>query len=137
MVNYLLAGMVYLLLKHFVFDFTRLQTPWMFQNKGIYGHPGGYAHALIHAVTTLPLLLFFAQSENYPFTMLLGPVLAIGWCFVVEFMVHYHMDWLKKSWCDKQNYKPDTHPQFWWWLGFDQLVHGLTYVYILYLTIRI
>ena len=137
METYLLGGMTYLLLKHFIFDFTRLQTPWMYLNKGTYGHLGGVAHALIHAVTTLPLLLFFAQSENHPFGMILGPVIAVSSCLSFEFLVHYHMDWLKMNWCRKKGYKADTHTQFWWWLGVDQLVHGLTYVYILWVTLRI
>jgi hypothetical protein len=120
-----LVAMVYLLLKHFVCDFPiQVQTPWMFQNKGTYGHPAGVVHSLIHSFATLPLLLFFAWNE-------LAVLLWVPALFIIEFLVHYHMDWFKMWWCAKKQYKPDTHPQFWTWLGIDQLVHGLTYVGIL------
>jgi hypothetical protein len=129
--NYLFVGFTYLLVKHFVFDFpARIQTPWMFLNKGTYGHPGGIVHALLHSLATLPLTLcIISQIAYYPLS---GPwrVLIV---FVGEFLIHYHMDWFKMWWCAKKQYKPDTHPQFWTWLGIDQLVHGLTYVWIMYI----
>ena len=52
-----------LIFKHFIFDFPiSMQTPWMFLNKGKYGHPGGLAHAGLHIVGTflvIPWALVF------------------------------------------------------------------------------
>jgi hypothetical protein len=128
---YLFIGFTYLLVKHFVFDFPhRIQTPWMFLNKGTYGHPGGIVHALLHSLATLPLTLWMiARITYYPID---GPTRVLI-CFVGEFFIHYHMDWFKMWWCAKKQYKPDTHSEFWLWLGIDQLVHGLTYVWIMYI----
>ncbi len=113
------------MVKHFFCDFhPKIQTPVMFMNKGTYGHPAGVVHSLIHSFATLPLLLFFLSNELAVWQWV--PAL-----FVIEFLVHYHMDWFKMWWCAKREYKADTHPQFWFWLGIDQLVHCLTYVAIL------
>jgi hypothetical protein len=108
-----------------VCDFPiEVQTPWMFRNKGTYGHPGGVVHSLIHSFATLPLLLFFTWNGLADWQWV--PAL-----FIIEYTVHYHMDWFKMYWCAKKGYKPETHPQWWNWLGIDQLVHCLTYVGIL------
>lgn len=128
---YILIGFTYLLVKHFVCDFpVQIQTPWMFTNKGTYGHPGGFVHALIQSFATLPLLLWIASSVSYyPFPGANRVLL----CFAAELLIHYHMDWFKMWWCAKKRYKPGSHPEFWLWLGLDQLVHGLTYVWIMYI----
>lgn len=112
------VAFTYLLCKHFACDFPiAVQTPWMFTNKGTYGHLGGLTHSSIHLLATLPVFLLF------PF----NGVLFVS-CLLGEFLIHYHMDWFKMWWCSKKGYKAGTHPEFWWWLGIDQLVHGLTYV---------
>ena len=51
----MLAVLVALLFKHFLFDFV-FQRPYQFLNKGIYGHPGGILHAGLHAAGTIPAL---------------------------------------------------------------------------------
>ena len=110
--------------KHFVCDFhPKIQTPEMYLNKGIYGHPGGIAHAFVHVFASTLILLAFssAYSRSYVFWVFIGLLLFEG-------LVHYHMDWFKMWWCKRKGYKPDTHPQFWFWLGIDQMVHYLTYV---------
>ena len=35
--NFALIAMAYLIIKHFLLDFGKLQPPWMFLNKGTYG----------------------------------------------------------------------------------------------------
>ena len=123
----ILLAMGLFLVKHFLCDFPiQIQTPWMFLNKGTYGHPGGIVHALIHAVVSLPILVFLACGLPVP----LAPMLFVAF---LEFLIQYHMDWFKVWWCRDQGYEAKTHPQFWWWLGIDQLVHGLTYVGIIWL----
>ncbi len=51
-----LAVVAVLLTKHFLFDFV-LQTRFQLANKHRYGHPGGLAHAALHALGTLSVFL--------------------------------------------------------------------------------
>jgi len=112
------------IIKHFFCDFhPKIQTPAMYLNKGTYGHPGGIAHAFVHVFVSLFVLLTFSSfyAGNYLFLGIVG-------LLVFEGLVHYHMDWFKMWWCKKKGYKPDTHSEFWYWLGIDQMVHYFTYV---------
>jgi hypothetical protein len=114
--------LTYLLVKHFICDFPiQVQPPWMFLNKGTYGHPGGIAHSLVHALATVAFVLGM-QLCSWPIALAIG---------ILEWIIHYHMDWWKMWWGKRNGYKADTHSEFWFWLGIDQLVHGLTYVLIL------
>jgi hypothetical protein len=112
-----LVGVLILLFKHLVFDFF-LQTSYQYQNKGIYGHPGGILHAGLHALGTTPVFLWIAPS------MALAAVIVIG-----EFIVHYHIDWTKEQVVKRMQWTLDN-AQFWWALGVDQFLHGATYVAI-------
>jgi len=108
------------IVKHFICDFPiRVQTPWMFLNKGKYGHPAGIAHACIQGLASAPILWATQHLVAHP--ELAGPLIA------TEAFIHYHMDWFKIWLNTKKNYHPQT-PQFWDLLGIDQLVHYLTYV---------
>jgi hypothetical protein len=46
-----------------------------------------------------------------------------------EFAVHYHVDWLKEQVTQRNGWTSQDRG-FWYALGTDQLVHGLTYVAI-------
>lgn len=110
-----LAAIAYLQLKHLVCDFF-LQTSNQIENKGTYGHPGGLIHAGIHLLGTIPVFLFYPVG--------LVPAVVI---LVVEFVAHYHIDWLKNvigahyGWTTKD-------PVYWWAFGVDQFLHQITYV---------
>lgn len=108
--NSTMAIFTLFIIKHFIVDFT-LQTPYQWQNKGTYGHPGGLIHATIHASFTLAILWGF----NMPL-----------WLAAADGVLHYHIDWLKMQlpWGPANKY-------FWWALGVDQLLHYLTYVGII------
>ena len=127
-----LVMITYFIVKHFVCDFPiSIQTPWMFLNKGTYGHPGGIVHASIHAAVSFPVFIWaWSQVQWWPQDKWHGmtPLALAGSLVLFEFLVHYHMDWFKMWWCRKKQYRADTHPQFWVWLGIDQMVHYLTYV---------
>jgi hypothetical protein len=120
-VHVALAAITYLLVKHAVADFI-LQTDLIFRQKGNYGAPGGLLHAFIHILLTAPVFWLFPGG---------GLGLAVG-LLAAEFLVHYHIDWTKEqivrheSWTTKDS-------MFWWALGIDQLLHGLTYVAILWI----
>ncbi|CCB64807.1 MULTISPECIES: DUF3307 domain-containing protein [unclassified Hyphomicrobium] len=116
-----LAAITYLLVKHAVADFI-LQSDGIFRQKGHYGAPGGLLHAFIHIVLTAPVFWLF-PGGGLP----LAAALLAG-----EFLLHYHIDWLKQRLVAREGWTPkDTG--FWWALGIDQLLHGLTYIAILWL----
>lgn len=108
-----------LTIKHFVFDFV-YQPPYQWQNKGTYGHLGGIVHSGQHTLATLLILCFFIHP--------LGALLIAG----IEFIVHYHMDWFKMWYNKKKGWTAVTHNEFWVLTGFDQFVHSMTYIWILW-----
>jgi Protein of unknown function (DUF3307) len=107
-----------LLIKHFIWDFY-YQPPYMWQNKGTLGHLGGIIHSGVHALTTIIILYQFISPEN---AVLLG---------LFEFVVHYITDWAKMNINRIKGWTATTHNEFWQLIGFDQLVHQLTYVAII------
>ncbi len=132
--GFILIGMTYLIVKHYVVDFTRLQTPWMYLNKGKYGHPGGLVHSLLQAVMSAPLFLWaVTQSDGYALATWykLAQLQMVGVLILLEFLVHYHMDWFKVWLQTKKGWLPHTSPHYWSLLGVDQMVHHLTYVTML------
>jgi hypothetical protein len=103
-----------LFLKHFIVDFP-LQKPYQWMNKGTYGHPGGIAHAALHASFTLICFAWYAPLAAYYLAALDG-------------VLHYHIDWAKMNINKQCGWKPDKDEEFWWLLGVDQLLHALTYI---------
>lgn len=103
-----------LFVKHFVCDFV-VQYPYMVQEKGTYGAAGGIHHALLHFLGTFFVLVWFIH-----------PFWAAVWA-AVDGVVHYHIDWAKMNINRVWKYTIEQ-PQFWAWLGADQLAHSLTYV---------
>lgn len=107
-----------LLLKHFVIDFP-LQTPFMYLNKGIYGHRGGLFHAWLHWIGTLLVLL--VCGVPFPLTLVMAGL---------DYLLHYHIDWAKVNLTKRFDLTPMNSEKYWWLLGFDQLLHQLTYLLI-------
>ena len=112
-----LVGVLILLFKHLVLDFF-LQTPYQYQNKGIYGHPGGILHAGLQALGTASVFLWLAPSAALAAAIMIG-----------EFVVHYHVDWTKEQITKRWHLTANDAP-FWWTLGVDQFLHGATYLTI-------
>jgi hypothetical protein len=112
-----LAALAVLQVKHLVCDYY-LQTTRQTENKGIYGHPDGLVHSGIHVAGTA---FVFAV---YPTPLLAALAILFG-----EFVVHYHIDWLKSvigrrfGWTTRDR-------QYWWALGTDQFAHQATYLVI-------
>ncbi len=111
-----LAAVAVLMLKHAVADFY-LQTAYQYLNKGTYGHPGGFIHASIHVALT-PLVYLVLV----PGSLLIAGAIALG-----EFLLHYHIDWAKEQIIHRKGWTAQS-PGFWYALGTDQLIHGLTYL---------
>lgn len=104
-------------IKHYLLDF-RFQPPWMFLNKGTLWHWGGIVHSGGHALATVFILLF-----------LIGwPALLLG---LLEFLIHYATDFWKVNYNKKMGWACNTHAEFWYLTGLDQLVHHLTYCLLL------
>jgi hypothetical protein len=118
LVMLVLVAAAVLMAKHMVADFY-LQTAYQYLNKGTYGHPGGIIHAAIHVALTPLVYLVLA-----PASLLLVAAIAVG-----EFAVHYHVDWLKERITHGNRWTAKDRG-FWYALGTDQFVHGLTYLLI-------
>lgn len=108
-----------LLMKHFICDFPLQMTPWMYKNKGTYGHVGGLAHSLVHVIGSLIVLFLLAPS--------------FIWLALVDGVIHYHIDYSKLRIGSHFNLKPDNSEWFWVLLGVDQLLHQLTYIGMVYI----
>ena len=120
-VDIALVLLTVLFVKHFVCDFI-YQTPFMLQNKGEYGHPGGVLHAAVHGLGTfLSFFAVFACLGGLTFLLLI-PCIVLG---ALDALIHYHVDWLKVKF--SKGLTPADH-SFWVLMGADQLAHGLTYV---------
>lgn len=114
-----MTEIIYLLtlfgVKHFLADFL-WQFPYMVQDKGHYGAPGGMTHAMLHGVLTFFVLIGFARPED-------ALTLAL-----VDSAVHYHIDWFKTN---LSRGLTITDHRFWVWFGLDQTLHYLTYIGII------
>ena len=108
-----------LFVKHFICDFPLQANPWMYRNKGTYLHLGGIAHAGIHALGTLLVLAPFIGSASVMFA-------------TIDMLVHYHIDWAKMNISKHYDLQPNNSERFWILLGFDQLLHHITYFVIIY-----
>lgn len=106
-----------LLVKHCLCDFV-FQTPWQLSQKGTYGAPGGLVHAGSHVTGTFIALLAVMPSPTVILTVL-----------VAEFVVHYHIDWVKEQVVRRCDIREGA--RFWNAIGVDQLLHNLTYLAIL------
>ena len=103
-------------IKHFVADFV-LQFDYMVQEKGYYGKIGGIHHSVIHGLFTFVIFAWF----GFPIAF---------WAGIVDFVVHYHIDYAKMKIGRLKGYTPADRA-FWVWIGFDQLLHYITYVVLI------
>lgn len=116
--------------KHFVADWL-FQPRYMHTNKGTFGHPGGLLHAGLHGLLTVIILLFFVDPR-------LAAMVAAAEC-----AAHYLIDWTKMNVNRRAKLVPTPigpyrWPQsewFWIFLGFDQWLHQLCYVAIIWIVI--
>lgn len=109
-----IAVMVCLQIKHFAADYL-FQPMWLIKGKGHFDQPGGYVHAAIHAVLSIPALLLAGSGA-----------LVIAVIISVEFVVHFIIDHLKAV-ISIRNGKGPATGVYWALHGADQLAHHLTY----------
>lgn len=111
-------------IKHFICDYV-LQSESMVQEKGQYGSLGGLSHALTHFLGTFIVLsIAFVFDSDYVDTALKLSLL--------DGVVHYHIDWVKQKLSSRYTVQDQG---FWILLGADQMLHYLTYLFIIGLLI--
>lgn len=110
-----------LFVKHWYIDFV-IQTPQEVAEKGTYLKWHGIKHSLKHAVGTGLVFWLFADSV----------ILDCVFLGILDFLLHYHIDWTKININRKFNYTIDK-PEFWYWLGADQLAHSFCYLFLVWM----
>lgn len=107
--------LILLQVKHMFADFY-FQTPRMLSDRDSYLHMGRAQHAGVHAVGSAIGLLLMGTAL---------PVLLL--IVAAEWGAHYHIDWGKSRYSAIAGH---THadPGYWRAFGFDQALHQLTYV---------
>lgn len=116
----LLTALAFLLVKHAAADFF-LQTRRQREEKGVYGALGGVQHSAIHAALTLPVYVLLPPVGA-------GTIAALA---AAEFALHYHIDWAKEQIVHRESWTSHD-AEFWWAIGVDQMLHGLTYVALMW-----
>ncbi|MEM8730648.1 MAG: DUF3307 domain-containing protein [Pseudomonadota bacterium] len=111
----MLILLVLLQVKHMFADYY-LQTPRMLMGRETYLHLGRAEHAGVHGVGSV--IAFVIMGTPVLFTVLI---------VVAEWIVHFHIDWVKARWSVQKAHKP-TDAGFWRAAGVDQAAHQLTYV---------
>ena len=110
-------------IKHCIADYF-LQPGWIIAGKGDIFHPGGYAHAGIHAGLSLIVLLLFG-----------APLALAAALFAAEFVVHYALDYSKIQYSRGVHINTNP-PRFWALHGIDQLAHQLTYAAMIFAVVK-
>ena len=107
--------LLWLQVKHFVADYL-LQPKWVLGGKGDMMRLGGYVHAGIHAIGSVPAYLIGG--------LVLSGILML---VVAEFVIHYAIDFAKADLSKRSRFGPDA-AMYWAMHGFDQFMHQLTYI---------
>lgn len=113
----LIACMALLQVKHYIVDFP-LQSQSHLVDKGLYGNLNGITHSLYHGLGTFLCLVVLAPTGTWLLLSALG---------LLDAVVHYHVDWIKTRFGNKDI----REKTFWNQLGQDQLAHQLTYLLVL------
>lgn len=117
---FILLGLLFI--KHWYIDFVN-QSNEEVAGKGIYGNAHGLMHSIKHGVATF--LVFLVFTMDWPYCVIMG---------VLDFAIHYHIDWAKMNINKRWHYTIEQKP-FWIWLGADQLAHSLTYLGLVWLAV--
>ncbi len=111
-----------LFIKHWYIDFVN-QSNEEVAGKGTYGNAHGLMHSIKHGVATTAIFCLF--TGDFTYSVIIG---------ILDFVLHYHIDWAKMNINRRWNYTIDK-PAFWAWLGADQLAHSLTYLGLVWLAV--
>lgn len=114
------VGSVLLLLcalqvKHMFADFF-LQTSKMLSGRCAYVHMGRAQHAGVHVIGSIIVFALFGSPLSF--------ILPLA---VLEWVVHFHIDFAKARYCEMKELNPQQ-ARFWQAMGADQALHQLTYI---------
>lgn len=117
--------------KHLVVDFfLQNRFPYMWQNKHLLLHPGGWLHAGSHGLGSMLVLGFLSSFSP-------------GWIFPAlivclwETFAHFFIDFTKMNIGRYFDWRPESSPHFWDLLGIDQFLHQVTYLIMLLIWINL
>lgn len=102
-------------IKHMFADYF-LQTPRMLSGRATYLHVGRAQHAAVHAI-----------GSALAFAIIGAPAAFIVLVCALEWAVHFHIDWGKAKHSEMTELTPKD-AGFWRAAGFDQALHQLTYI---------
>ena len=122
--GYAIGLLALLQIKHMLADFY-LQTPIMLVNRGKLIHPGRALHCVVHAGLSVPCLAVMGV-----------PMAAVATIAVAEWVVHYLVDLGKGRWSDMKQQGP-TDAGYWRAFGFDQMVHQMTYLIMVWAAVAL
>ena len=114
--------MLLLQIKHLIVDWC-WQPEYEWKNKGTYGHLGGLRHAAKNAAGTALCFIPFTTAS-----------MAVA-VLIIDFLIHYHVDWAKMNINKAKGWGPLTHEQFWMLTGADQFMHQVTYLALILLAV--
>lgn len=124
MLTLTIGMLVWFQVKHFVADYL-LQPRWVLSGKGSMRQVGGYVHAGVHALGSIPAYLIAGVGAA-----------EIGALVLAEFVIHYAIDFSKVCLSRRSHVGPDK-AAFWAMHGADQLMHQLTYAGLIYAALRL
>jgi hypothetical protein len=116
----ILILLLLLQIKHCYADFY-LQTYMQTVKKGVWMDPIGLSHTVDHIYSSLIVMLGFSLFVS------INPI-SIIFVVTVEGIIHYLIDFTKVKYGCKDN----TKPIFWTQFGLDQLVHEMTYLWMVW-----
>lgn len=108
--------------KHFVADFP-LQNRYMLQKQRTDWSfiPPLALHCAIHAMTTFAVILLVQPN--------------LWWLSIADFVIHFTMDRIKAGPRYLGRFADVSKSPFWIALGFDQMVHHLTHIWIIWMLV--
>lgn len=120
-----LIAVTLFIIKHTIADYLT-QYSWMLRGKATYGAFGGLAHAGWHGILTSVVIWNIT-------TLSLFPVILLG---LLDSIIHYHIDYAKSNVWKYKKYTPEDQ-MYWVTHGVDQMLHFLTYIFIIWILIKI
>ena len=109
-------------------EFKHLWIDWIWQtqaeinNKGTYGHLKGICHSVKHAIGSMVCCFLFLPLSAFHILLLI---------FLIDFLIHYHVDWAKMYVMKMTNWVVKD-PGYWWSMGIDQFLHHATYIMLVF-----
>lgn len=123
MIPDLILILICLQIKHLFVDWF-WQPPYEWRNKGTYGHWGGIRHSLKNAIGTTLCFVPFVPN-----------LILITFILVIDFLVHYHVDWAKMNINRNMGWTATENPEFWYLTGTDQWFHQMCYILLIYIAL--